>query len=68
MHWKQRCLDTNVKQWVVFDETSAKKKGIISLDYSQNNSKDTRILTIYIYTKRFKYFENNNYSCLGRNV
>lgn len=24
-----------------------KKKGIISLDYSQNNSKDTRILTIY---------------------
>lgn len=49
MHWKQRCLDTNVKQWVVFDETSAKKKGIISLDYSQNNSKDTRILTIYIH-------------------
>lgn len=26
-----------------------KKKGIISLDYSQNNSKDARILTIYIY-------------------
>lgn len=26
MHWKQRCLDTNVKQWVVFDETSAKKE------------------------------------------
>lgn len=50
MHWKQRCLDKNVKQWVVFDEMSKKKKKeIILLDYSQNNSKEIRILTIYIY-------------------